>query len=224
MQGIANDHYLPNPFGSKLLVWSNYMRVILHMCNKYTTKPLSFCIRLELGHPGLEASADARARATRINITHLEEDGGGRRPYSLYRSYTDLCMVYLSGVHRYIYVACAIHILMCYIQLAIQQCILVYYIPSAYVVCYVWAPKQTFVVSFLSRPHAQFLIIMRPHERHQQWHITCSQRTPLRTPFSQDSQRVIGLAWAPHTGSSCVTRAYTYDMSWTFYLCGGIDF
>ena len=73
------------------------MRVILHMCNKYTTKPLSFCIRLELGNPGLEASADARARATRINITHLEEDGGGMRPYSLYNSYTDLRyhMVYI---------------------------------------------------------------------------------------------------------------------------------
>ena len=96
---------------------SSYVQEIHH-------KPLSFCIRLELGNPGLEASADARARTTRINITHLEEDGGGRRPYSLYRSYTDLCMVYLSGVHRYIYVACAIHILMCYIQLAIQQCIL----------------------------------------------------------------------------------------------------
>ena len=134
MQGIANDHYLPNTFGSKLLVWSNYMRVILHMCNKYTTKPLSFCIRLELGNPGLEASADARARTTRISITHLEEDGGGRRPYSLYRSYTDLWyhMVYLSGVHRYIYVACAIHILMCYIQLAIQQCYLVHMLSVMY--------------------------------------------------------------------------------------------
>ena len=81
-------------------------------------------------------------------------------------------------------------------------------LPSAYVVCYVWAPKQTFVVSFLSRPHAQFLIIMRPHERHQQWHITCSQRTPLRTPFSQDSQRVIGLAWAPHKSSSWLKRIH----------------
>ena len=123
------------------------------------------------------------------------EEGGAHIHYTVLIQISDIILVCLSGVHRYIYVACAIHILMCYIQLAIQQCILVYYIPSAYVVCYVWAPKQTFVVSFLSRPHAQFLIIMRPHERHQQWHITCSQRTPLRTPFSQDSQRVIGLAW-----------------------------
>ena len=124
-------------FGSKLLVWSNYMRVILHMCNHYTTKPLSFCIRLELGNPGLEASADARARTTRISITHLEEDGGGMRPYSLYRSYTDLWyhMVYLSGVHRYIYTMW--HVLYTYScatysQLAIQQCYLVHMLSVMY--------------------------------------------------------------------------------------------